>query len=89
MDAVLTILSRASCFQKNLREQASLVRNAVRNKWLCSNMELWTVEETEKALEEIRKLVGMIPGLSGSLQMSAASFKLPFKSPEVLVMHQE
>ena len=46
----------------------------MRNKWLCSNMELWTVEETEKALAEIEKLIGMIPGLSSSYQMPAASF---------------
>ena len=57
MDAILAILSRASCFSENLREQASLVRNAVRNKWLCSNMELWTMEETDKALAEIEKLI--------------------------------
>ena len=74
MDAILTIVSRASSFQHDLREQASLVRKEVRNKWLCSNMDLWTAKETEKALAEIEKLTRLIPGSSDFLKKCASTF---------------
>ena len=37
MGAILTILSKASCFPKAVREKASVVMEEVRNNWLCSN----------------------------------------------------
>ena len=40
MDAILTILSHASCFPEDLRNQASTVI-VVRNRWLCSKMDHW------------------------------------------------
>ena len=49
MDAILKIVSRASSFQHDLREQASIVQKEMRNKWRCSNTDIWTEKETDKA----------------------------------------
>ena len=44
MGAILTILSKAPCFHRDLREKASSVKKKVRDKWLCSNKEVWTIK---------------------------------------------
>ena len=69
LDAILNILSRASCFKEELRRQAFLVQREVRDKWLCSSMEIWTEVKSQEALDEIEKLSRLI------LSSSAASTK--------------
>ena len=64
LDAILNILSRASCFKEELRRQALLVQREVRDKWLCSNMEIWTEVKSQKALDEIEELSKLIPSSS-------------------------
>ena len=63
MGAILTVLSKAPCFHRDLREKASLVKEKVRNNWLCSNKEAWTSEAASRATSEIEELLGMIPGV--------------------------
>ena len=71
MDALLQIMSKASCFQKDLRKKASSVQKEVRDKWLCTSAEFWTENETEKAFAKIEALAGLVPALSASLKSSA------------------
>ena len=73
LDALLTILSKASCFPEELRKQALIVRQ-LRNKWLCSNSDYWTKDESSKALEQLSQLARMIPGAMQSLGKSELKF---------------
>ena len=73
MDALLTILSQASCFPEDLREQASEVKK-VRNKWLCSSSDYWTTDNTEEAMTELAKLAQMIPGAQQALKKREEKF---------------
>ena len=67
MDALLTILSKASCFPEDLRKQASKARE-VRNQWLCSNLDRWTVENASMAIVTLNQLARMTPGARRSMK---------------------
>ena len=58
MDALLTILSKSSCFPDQTRKLSTTVRKEVRNRWLSSNTELWT----EDAMSDLTQLAKLIPG---------------------------
>ena len=73
MDAILTILSKASSFPENLRKQASVVKE-VRNKWLCSNLDHWTKDQTREAMSAMMQLAQMVPGAQKSLKTRGAKF---------------
>ena len=73
MDANFIILSNASCFGEDLRQQASIVREE-RNKWLCSIMDQWTKDKTSEVLTAIMRLAQMIPGGQQSLKSLGVKF---------------
>ena len=73
LDAILTILSKASCFPEIQRKQASKVRE-VRKKWLCSNMDRWTEDETKLALSQLVQLAALIPGALQSIKGQGMKF---------------
>ena len=76
LDALLTILSKASCFPKELRKQALIALRVkqLRIKWLCSNSDFWTTEETSGALAQLSQLAHMIPGATQSLKKQDPKF---------------
>ena len=73
LDALLTILSRASCFPQKLRTLAASVRQNVRNRWLCSNIEDWTKASIEEANTELHKLALHVPGALETLALPQAN----------------
>ena len=62
MDALLTILSKSSCFPDQTRKLSTTVRKEVRNRWLSSNTELWTEDATQRAMSDLTQLAKLIPG---------------------------
>ena len=73
MDAILTILSKASCFPENLRKQASAVKD-LRNHWLCSTLDHWTKNNTTEAMAQLTQLAQMVPGAQQALKMGKVKF---------------
>ena len=73
LGAILTVLSKASCFPEDLRNQALSVMD-VRNSWLCSEMNNWTQENTTKVISELTALAQRIPGAQHALKMREVKF---------------
>ena len=92
LDAILTILSKASCFPEVQRKQASKVRG-VRNKWLCSNMDHWTEDETKMALSELVQLASLIPARGSAFNQGTGNEVsrncIPLQCSNLQVEHSE
>ena len=64
--AIFNILSKASCFAKNINVQAAQIRE-IRNNWAHCIVQKWNDAEMNKAFSEMKALANMIPGMSSLL----------------------
>ena len=76
LDALLTILSKESSVPEKVREQAKAVRE-LRNKWLCSDIDFWTADNTAEAISCITHFAQLIPGGVQSMKLKTPELKFP------------